>query len=162
VGSGEAGEAGEEVLALALKALAQKERSVAELRDWLIARRVDEADAVAVIERLAADGALDDDRFARRFAEDKRELAGWGEERIREALEARGIEHHHVESALAGDDEEAQLARALDLLAERGAPVGDDAERGRAFGFLARRGYSQEVCRRAIHERERLTRRQAA
>ena len=45
--------------------------------------------------RLIEAGALDDERFARRYAEDKRELRGWGPERIREALAARGVAERH-------------------------------------------------------------------
>ena len=44
------------------------------------------------MERLLEAGALDDERFARRFAEDKRELRGWGPDRIAEALRARGVD----------------------------------------------------------------------
>ena len=43
------------------------------------------------IERLTEAGGIDDARFARLFAEDKRALRGWGPERIEEALRARGV-----------------------------------------------------------------------
>ena len=45
----------------------------------------------AAVARLTEIGELDDERFARRYAEDKRELRGWGAERIREALASRGV-----------------------------------------------------------------------
>ena len=86
---------------LAVRALSHKERSAAELATWLARRDVAAADVETVIDRLTAIGELDDERFARLFAEDKLELAGWGSERVREALLARGIAPEHIEAALA-------------------------------------------------------------
>ena len=103
----------------------------------------------AVAELVAA-GTLDDARFAARYAEDKRELAGWGSERIRVALLERGVPHHEVEAALAGEDEPAEAQRAAVLLRERGADLSDERARGKALGLLARRGYSADVAYEAI------------
>ena len=79
----------------------------------------------AAVELLVETGGLDDERFARQFASDKRELRGWGPERIREALAARGVDRDLIEAALAGDGRGSQLERALELLERRGeAPTG--------------------------------------
>jgi regulatory protein len=91
---------------LALKALARKERSVAELGEWLRGRGVAEDEAEAVVDHLVSIGTLDDARFALRFAEDKRQLSGWGSERIRAALLERGIAAEDIEAALTGDQGE--------------------------------------------------------
>ena len=74
----------------ALEALAQRSAPSAELGAWLAQARLRAGEIADAVERLVAAGALDDARFARRFAEDKRELRGWGPERIREALAERG------------------------------------------------------------------------
>lgn len=140
---------------LALRALGRKERSTAELATWLGDRGVDTDDVEAVIGRFVEDGALDDERFARRYAEDKRELAGWGAERIREALIARGISPEYVEAAVAGDSEGIQIRRAADLLERRERGLDTEADRASALGFLTRRGYSYEVAHEAIRARER-------
>ena len=71
-------------LELALRALGRRERSVAELSGWLAERGVAADDVDATIAHLEEIDQLDDAGFARRYAEDKRELAGWGAERIRE------------------------------------------------------------------------------
>ena len=143
------GGTGEEPLFLALQALSRKERTVAEMGNWLRARGVESDEAEAVVVHLAEDGTLDDRRFAVRYAEDKRELSGWGEERIRMALAQRGVPDEHISEALqAGDDDE--TARAVAALQARGASLSDALERNRAFGFLARRGYSAEVAYEAI------------
>ena len=127
-----------DALGLAVEALARKERSVAEMGRWLRARGVDEAEAEEVLEHLLALGTLDDARFAARFAEDKRELAGWGGERIRAALAA----------------DHGELERAEALVRERGIDLGDDRGRGRALAMLVRRGYGSEVAYEAVRRAE--------
>ena len=67
---------------LALRALNYKERTESELRAWLADREVAEPEIEEVIALLIEAGAIDDAGFARRYAEDKRQLAGWGPDRI--------------------------------------------------------------------------------
>lgn len=135
---------------LALQALGRKERSTRELADWLAERGVEADDVETVVARLTEDGALDDERFALRYAEDKRELAGWGAERIRDALLARGIAPEHIEAAVAADSATVQVRRASDLLARRERGLESEADKASALGFLTRRGYSYEVAHEAI------------
>jgi regulatory protein len=135
---------------LALGALGQKERTSAEMEGWLRERDVPEDELVDVMERLAESGGIDDERFAARFAEDKRELRGWGPERIAEALRARGVGEGEIEGALAAEPHEQVMDRATELLADAGADLGDEAGRGRALSLLARRGFPLEVAYDAI------------
>ena len=145
----------EEALSLALEALGRKERTVAELGEWLRGRGVEPERADGVVEGLIEDGVLDDARYARRYAEDKRELQGWGSERIRAALLERGISGDDVEAALGDGGGEAEIDLAVQLLRDRGAPVEQPAERQRALGLLARRGYEAEVAYEAIRRARR-------
>jgi regulatory protein len=140
---------------LAAGALARKERTVAELREWLAARDVEPAEIEAALERLIAIGELDDERFARRYAEDKRELRGWGPDRIRETLVERGIDRAHAEAAVAGESPTEQAERAAALLLGRGVNLEREAGRGRALAYLARRGYDYEVAYQAVGLAER-------
>jgi regulatory protein len=135
---------------VALAALRRRERASAELGAWLARRGYGSEEIEATIARLTEVGELDDERFARRYAEDKRELRGWGGERIREALSSRGIPPALVEAALEADSHGAQVGRASELLARRGQPLGADADRARALGYLTRRGYEYEVAYEAI------------
>ena len=139
----------DESLSLALKALSRKERTVAEMGSWLQARGVDSDEVEAVVSYLAEDGTLDDRRFAVRYAEDKRELSGWGEDRIRLALVQRGVAEDHIAEALEAGDED-EVARAVAVLRGRGSSLCDALERNRAFGFLVRRGYNAEVAYEAV------------
>src|SRR5512144_1895549 len=139
---------------LALRALSYKERTESELRAWLAERGVEGGEIEEVIALLIEAGAVDDERFARRYAEDKRQLAGWGPDRITRALEGRGVPREHIEAALGGEDERAQLERATALLSDRGMHC--DSERERALGLLVRRGYPMELAYEAVRAAERL------
>jgi regulatory protein len=138
----------------AVEALGRKERTGAELAAWLGEQGFTQAETDGAIARLAELGELDDERFARRYAEDKRELAGWGSERIREALLARGLGRDLVETALSEDAYETELARAVGLLARRAESLGDEPSRARALAFLARRGYELELAYEAVRRFE--------
>jgi regulatory protein len=140
---------------LALKALGYKERTESELRAWLADRGVKEAEIDEVIALLAEAGAVDDASFARRYASDKRLLAGWGPDRIAQALEQRGVAQEHIEAALGGEDETALLERAVSLLRDRGLHLATERERERALRLLVRRGYPLEVACEAVRAAER-------
>jgi regulatory protein len=139
----------------ALEALGRKERTEAELVAWLSARGFEADEVEAAIGRLIEAGALDDARFAHRYAEDKRELRGWGPERIRGALEARGVGAAEIDAALAVDDHEGQVERAVALLRRRSDSLDQEAGRARALAYLTRRGYDYELAYDAVRRCER-------
>jgi regulatory protein len=143
---------------LALRALNYKERTESELRGWLAEREVGEPEIEEVIALLIEAGAIDDESFARRYAEDKRQLAGWGPERISASLESRGVPRVQIEAALAGEDADDQLQRAISLLGDRGMSCANERERERALGLLVRRGYSLELAYEAVRTVERPSR----
>lgn len=150
----------------AVEALARRERTSAELAAWLAERGFAEPEVAAAVAWLIEIGGLDDERFARRYTEDKRELAGWGAERIRKGLLARGLDRDLIEAALAasdgngasdgapGDARQAELERALTLLTRRGEAPMDEPGRARALAFLARRGYELEIAYEAVRRFE--------
>jgi regulatory protein len=116
---------------------------------------VDQAEIDDVVAVLAEAGAVDDEGFARRYASDKRLLAGWGADRIEAALQGRGVAREHIDAALAGEDEEAQFERATSLLLGRGMSCDGERERERAIGLLVRRGFPLELAYDAVRAAER-------
>jgi regulatory protein len=145
----------ERAIELGYRAVGYRDRTVAELRTYLERKRV-EPDAIAdAVEELTAAGLLDDARFARRFAEDKRELERWGSERIARDLHRRGIAPDLIERVVADRSREAELSTALLLLQQRMPAPTDDRERERAWGLLVRRGYDSEVAYEAVRRHER-------
>jgi regulatory protein len=152
----------ERALQLAYRAVARRERTVAELRTLLERKRVEPESIAAAVAELREAGLLDDARYARRFAEDKRELESWGGERIARELQRRGIAPDLIESVVADRGREAELETALVLLARRVAPPADDRERDRAWRLLIRRGYEPELAYEAVRRHEHSGERRAA
>jgi regulatory protein len=133
--------------------LNRRERTVAELRARLQKAELSEAECEPVVAELLEFGYLDDARYARLFAEDKRNLEGWGRERIARSLRERGIDRELIEAALAADGDAggSELQRAVDLLAQRfPAPPADRRERERAYAMLVRKGYDGELAADAL------------
>jgi regulatory protein len=141
----------ERALADALRYLNRRERTVAEIRRHLRAHGTADEAIEAVVERLAEQGYLDDARYARLFAEDKRSLEQWGSERIRQALLERGVDRELVERAVSDRPWPGELEQALSLLKRRFAvaPL-ERRERDRALGLLLRRGYDPELALDAL------------
>jgi regulatory protein len=121
----------------------------------LAERGVEEAERIEVLTRLVEDGSIDDERFARRYAEDKRELAGWGPDRIRAALVERGTPEDLIDAALGAEDEDEVVARATAVLSRSGTEVADERGRRRALAQLARRGFPLEAAYDAVRALER-------
>lgn len=149
------------VLADAYRLLGHRARGTEELRRRLLDKGHPDSVVGDVIDRLAAEGLLDDEAFARAYVADKRRLASWGDERIRRGLVALGLGEAAILAALsAGSGTESarppghaasELERALAVLARRGPPKEPlQAARRRAFDALRRRGYSSAVAYEAV------------
>jgi len=145
----------ERVMADAYRLLGHRARSRHELRRRLLQKGHDDEAVTGAIQRLAADGLLDDAAFARSYLTDKRGLNGWGSQRIRRGLAELGVDHAVIDAALsaaaATEGDDAELERALSALRRRAAPQPPlDAARRRAFQALVRRGFSTAVAYAAI------------
>ncbi len=145
----------ERVLTDAHRLLGHRARSRHELSRRLLQKGHDDEAVAGALERLAADGLVDDAAFARSYVADKRGLSGWGSQRIRRGLVELGVDAALIDAALGaaatpeGDD--AELERALAALRRRGAPQPPlDAARRRAYQALLRRGFSTAVAYAAI------------
>ena len=144
----------EVALTAALGSLSRRERTVDEVRSWLLERGFTPELVGEAIAQLVELGELDDERFAFAFAADKRDLAGWGSERIAQGLLDRGLPRDLVERACA-EEREAQVHRALEQLAQRAVALDEERERARALAFLTRRGFEYELAYDAIRLAER-------
>jgi regulatory protein len=144
----------ERAIQLGYRAVGYRDRTVAELRTFLERKRVEPEAIADAVQELTAAGFLDDARFARRFAEDKRELERWGNERIARELHRRGIAPDLIERVVTDRSREAELASAILLLEQRLPAPGDDRERDRAWRLLVRRGYGAEVAYEAVRRFE--------
>jgi regulatory protein len=148
----------EHALELAYAYLNRRDRTVSEVRTHLERRDLDPAAVDEALATLTDQGYLDDGRFARLFAQDKRELEQWGTERIRGNLAARGLDRELIDAALGGDSPETELERARALLERRfPSPPRDPRERERAVGVLLRKGYDSDTALDAVRAYARET-----
>ncbi|MGA2006781.1 MAG: regulatory protein RecX [Solirubrobacteraceae bacterium] len=141
----------DDALARCYRHLGEREHSAAELRRRLERARLGGEAIDAAIATVTQQGHLDDARYARLLAEDRRNIDGWGVERIRARLQAAGIERELIDSVLAGHDAPSELVAAGALLRRRcRGRLRDDRERQRAFAILIRAGYDSSVAYDAI------------
>jgi len=141
----------ERARALAWRALDRRDRTELELRGILAAKRVAPEEAQVVVGELLEGGFLDDGPFARRFADDRRRLDGWGAERIGRRLRALGVAPELAAAALGDQDHEGEMEAALALLRRRFPAAPETArERDRALGMLVRKGYELELALDAL------------
>jgi regulatory protein len=139
----------------ALRGLGQRAFARHDLSRRLV-RKGQPAPAVeAALERLVAQGLLDDAAFALQYVE-TRSTRGRGPARLRRDLAAMGVARIHVDAALAAVWAEGDAdARALELALRRAAQLKNLprlARRRRLVAFLARRGFTGEVATSAIRQ----------
>ena len=136
---------------LAWRALNRRERTEAEMARLLAGKRVEPAAIEAVIGELREQGYLDDESYARRFAEDRRRLDAWGADRIERRLASLGLSRELIAAALAEQGHGDEMAAAHELLARRfPRPPQTPRERDRALGMLVRKGYDLELAYDAL------------
>jgi regulatory protein len=143
-------------LALSYAYINRRERTEAELGAYLERKGIDAQIAAECLQELIELRYVDDRRYALMFVHDKRELEGWGSERIRRGLADRGIDRTAIEAALAEHEAEwsageTELDRAVGLLARRfPEPPRERRERDRALGVLIRKGFDSELALDAL------------
>lgn len=143
-------------LGLGYAHLNKRDRTVREVERHLEAKGVDDETAAAAVAELVEQRYLDDERYARLFAQDRRNLDGWGSERIERRLREVGVPTEVIAGVLGADGGHDELTAALAVLEQRlSAPPADERERTRALGLLVRRGYDLEVAYDAVRAFER-------
>ncbi len=134
--------------ARALRYLAQREHSRAELRRKLLRYAEDPAEVDALLDRLAAEHWQDDARFAQSLLHRRRERHG--NLRIAQELATHGVDAELVAHSLAALAED-ELPRARVVWQRRfGQPPADAAERARQQRFLAARGFTAATIRAVL------------
>src|SRR5687767_9050511 len=138
----------------ALGLLAVRPRSRRELERRLLAARFSEDEVHDVLTRLERVGLVDDEAFARQYAEQRFGSRKEGSRGVERGLRAAGIAPGLAATAAEGaadDDEE----RAADLAASRASRLRGVAPHkafNRLSSLLMRRGYSPEISRSAARK----------
>ncbi len=141
--------------AAALRLLARREHSRAELRRKLCRGGRPEALVERVLEALAREGLQDDRRFAEAYLRSRRER-GYGPLRVAVELRQRGVDRELVERVLAEEGEaEGPWAAVLERARRQrfgAARPRDEAERARQARFLQQRGFPLALVLEALGE----------
>ncbi|MBF7053894.1 regulatory protein RecX [Halomonas sp. KAO] len=133
----------------ALRLLARREYSRAELAERLAARGHAPADIDECLDELAAQGLQSDTRFAESFLR-SRLFRGQGPVKIRLEMARRGLDPEEVREAFAAGEVDWQ-ALACETLSRRFPGPGDSPrERARRERFLAGRGFDFDQVRHAL------------
>ena len=107
----------EQALAALMRLCARAEKSEGDARRLLRGWGVAEAEAGQVVARLVRERFIDDRRYAEAFVREKLRLSGWGEYKLRTALQRKGIARELIDAALQQTDRPAMAARLAERLA---------------------------------------------
>ncbi len=135
----------------ALKLLARRELSEAQLRQRLL-RRQHDSDAIdAAIARLKFDRSLDDERVAGAIARSETGLRKRGRYRVTRQIEAAGIASsiakRVVDETFAAIDGDALLGQALARRLRGRTRIADDREFQRLYRYLVGQGFEPDRVR---------------
>jgi regulatory protein len=134
----------------AIKLIAAKSRSVAELRERLLqSRRANKTDVDAVIARLKESGYLDDERFAFSYASLRVKQRPIGRRRLERDLKFKKVESAVANEALelvyAETPEEKLIDRAIEKRIRLKGPPTNRLAAKNLFDHLLRQGFSFEL-----------------
>lgn len=132
----------------ALRLLAGREHSRAELQRKLSAHETEPGELAKALDELEAKGFINEQRVLESVLH--RRSARLGAARVRQELQAKGLDPQAVAEAVAGL-QGSEEARAREVWRKRFAgPPADAAERGKQMRFLLTRGFGAEVVRRVV------------
>ncbi|MCM2359058.1 MAG: recombination regulator RecX [Geobacteraceae bacterium] len=140
-------EEAEKALACAVRALARRDHSVAELEAKLRDKGFSTGPVAEVVGRLARSGYLDDRRFAERWVESAvRSGRGYGP-RLRLELARRGVAREIIADVVAAITATHGEGETLAMVAARkfagfDPHTASDRDKRRLFAYLQRRGFS--------------------
>ena len=132
----------------ALRLLSGREHSRAELEKKLAAHEEEPGQLARILDELQAKDFINEQRVVDSVVH--RRSVKLGALRIRQELQAKGLDPEKVQAAL-GQLKSTELPRAREVWARKfDALPADATERGRQARFLAARGFDGEVVRRVL------------
>jgi regulatory protein len=135
----------------AYRCLTYRPRSRAEVEAKLRDKGFDGAIIQSAVSALLRLGYLDDEKFARLWAESRIRLRAFGKRRIERELRTKGVDPEIVRETLSGvfaDDQEIDIAeRAAARKIQSMSSLDRETQRRRLAGFLERKGFPYDVIR---------------
>ena len=143
----------EQALARAEELCARAEHSSGEIRHKLYLWKLPADRHDELIDSLIDRRFIDDARFARAYARDKMEYAGWGRRKIAVSLATKGVGRTDIAEALAALDSRRYEARLQSLITAKRRTMDDPTSyenRVRIFRFAAARGFEPDLISKVI------------
>jgi regulatory protein len=134
----------------ALRLLARREHSRAELIRKLEQAGFDTSDIHPLLDEFEQKNWLSDRRFAESYVADHRARAG--SVKLAYDLRQRGVSDSTIEAVLS-DNRDSEIDRAREVWKKKfGTAPSDMTEKARQMRFLQSRGFTSDIIRRAIDE----------
>jgi len=147
-----------EAYVAALKLLARRELSEAQVRQRLARRGYDDDSIDDAVARLRQERAIDDDRVAAAIARTQTTIRRHGRLRVRREIERAGISaaaaRRATDDVFGGVDADALLEASLERRL-RGRRIADDAELRRLYRYLLGQGFESDRVLAALTRRKR-------
>lgn len=145
----------EKYLSLTYRYLTIRNRSEKEIRDYLEKKNADPDIIDALVGRLYEQKFLDDESFARGWVRSRAMFRPRGKRMLQIELQQKGIDKETIQKVLAEESEDVpdELTQARNLIGKRVDKLRSEPKHiiyQKVGAFLARRGYSWEVCKKAI------------
>lgn len=132
----------------ALRLLAQREHSRAELQRKLASHEETPGELAQALDELQAKGFIDEQRVIESVIH--RRAARLGASRVRQELQAKGLPAEAVAQAV-GELRGSEVERAREVWRKKfGQAPADAAQRAKQMRFLAARGFGGEAIRRVV------------
>lgn len=105
----------------------------------------DEADEIA--DWLQTEGYINEERYAKTYAESKVRYQHWGRKKIEYQLRSKGIDNAIIQQALRDIDEKIYLQALADTATAKARTMHDesDEQRNKMISFLTSRGFEYEL-----------------
>jgi regulatory protein len=142
----------EDTAQVALRFIAYKPRTTAELRKRLTNGKFPAEAIEHTISRLTETGLINDNQYARDWVDNRQVFHPRSTRMIDYELRRKGVAKSDIEAALAGIRDDDQMAYQLAMQKTgRYASLDLPEFRSKLGGFLARRGFSYEVIARVVN-----------
>ncbi len=136
----------------AMRLIALRPRSIAEIQRSLRRKGVEEPQIDRVINRLQEIELLNDEAFARYWVDQRETFKPRSHLALRQELMQKGVNRHIIDRAVADVDERKSAFRLAEKRALRWQHLPYDAFRKKMAGFLQRRGFNYEIIREVTDE----------
>ncbi len=115
----------------------------------------DPGQAEMIISRLREEKFLDDERYARTYANEKFRINKWGRIKIRYYLKFKGLEEHMIMAGLSEIDQEEYIRLLVKTMKEKAKSIknaGKYDKAGQVIRFVQSRGFEPELIHRYLEE----------